>query len=205
MLIDQRPEDIAQLFRHHVDQLLLGNLLNGLIFLGNLRVEIFHRRRQIPGQHFRCIVIHRQQGDTFGIHLPVEFAVFNRGQRVRDHGNLQTVLRHIFSAHVAHQRPAVDEFQAGEVGKEMTLTHRLPYVFTATDFIVRGGEGRCKFADVAGRVSAALPGEKSALLMVPGEEAPEAADGHLEIVFARQGDDTHVIRPRPVKRRPLNQ
>ena len=88
MLINQRLENIAQLVRDHIHQLLLSNFLNRLIFLGNLRVEIFHRRRQIPGQHFRCIVVHRQQGDTFGIHLPVEFAVFNRGQRVRDHGNL---------------------------------------------------------------------------------------------------------------------
>ena len=52
MLIDERLKDVAQLIRHHVNQLLLGNLLDGLVFLRNLRVEIFHRRRQVAGEHF---------------------------------------------------------------------------------------------------------------------------------------------------------
>ncbi len=52
MLVDKRLEDITQLFGHHLNQLLLGNFLNGLIFLRNLRVEIFHRRRQVAGEHF---------------------------------------------------------------------------------------------------------------------------------------------------------
>ena len=87
----------------------------------------------------------------------------------------------------------------------MTLTNRLPFVFTATDFIVRGGEGRCKFADFEGRVSAAPPGRMIVLLVVAGEESPEAADGHFEVVFARQRHYTNVIRPWPVKGRALNQ
>ncbi|EFI87700.1 hypothetical protein HMPREF9551_03317 [Escherichia coli MS 196-1] len=30
---------------------------------------------------------------------------------------------HIFRPHVAHERPAVNEFQAGEMGKKMALFH----------------------------------------------------------------------------------
>ena len=71
-------------------------------------------------------MVHRQQGDTLGVDLAAKFAVFNRRQRVGDHRHLQAVFGDIFGAHVAHQRPAVNEFQAGEVGKEMTLTHRDP-------------------------------------------------------------------------------
>ncbi|EHW92680.1 hypothetical protein ECDEC10F_3646 [Escherichia coli DEC10F] len=35
-----------------------------------------------------------------------------------DHRYLQTVFGHIFRPHVAHERPAVNEFQAGEMGKK---------------------------------------------------------------------------------------
>ena len=47
MLINQRLENIAQLVRDHLHQLLLSNFFNRLIFLGNLRIEIFHRSREV--------------------------------------------------------------------------------------------------------------------------------------------------------------
>ncbi len=45
----------------------------------------------------------------------------------------------VFRTHVTHQRPAVNQLHAGEMGEKMALLHRLPFVFTAADFIVRGG------------------------------------------------------------------
>ncbi|GBK53434.1 hypothetical protein JFPO14_contig00003-0353 [Edwardsiella piscicida] len=38
-----------------------------------------------------------------------------------DKGNLQAVLGDVFGAYVAHQRPAANQFQAGEMGKKMAL------------------------------------------------------------------------------------
>ena len=42
--------------------------------MGDLRVEIFYRRRQIAGQHFAGVVIHRQQRNTLSIQLAAKLA-----------------------------------------------------------------------------------------------------------------------------------
>ena len=50
-----------------------------------------------------------------------------------------------------------------------------------------------------------MPAAARLQLMVAGEEAAKAGDRHLQVVFARQGHNTHVIRPRPVKGSTLHQ
>ncbi len=108
MFVDKRRKNIAQFVRYHFNELLLGDFFYRLVLLGNLRVEILDRGRQIAGQHFGGVVIHRQQRNTFGIDLSVKLAVFNGGERVSDHRDLKAVFRDVLRAHVAHQRPAVN-------------------------------------------------------------------------------------------------
>lgn len=43
------------------------------------------------------------------------------------------------------------------------------------------------------------------LLVVTFREAAQLADRHFQFVYARQGDDSHVIRVRPVERGALHQ
>ncbi len=50
-----------------------------------------------------------------------------------------------------------------------------------------------------------MPAAARLKLMVAGEEAAKAGDSHLQVVFARQGHDAYVIRPRPVKGGALHQ
>lgn len=85
-------------------------------------------------------MIHRQKRDAFSIELTAKFTVFYRRQRMGDHRHLQTMFGDVFRTHVTHQRPAVNQLHAGEMGEKMALLHRLPFVFTAADFIVRGGD-----------------------------------------------------------------
>ncbi len=122
LLINQPGKDIPQLLWHHIYQLLLGDLLDSLILLGNLRVEILNRRRQIAGEHLRGVVVHRQQGDAFRVSLAAKLTVFDRRQSMGNHRYLQAMLGDVLGTHVAHQRPAVDQFQAGEMGEEVALT-----------------------------------------------------------------------------------
>ena len=88
MLIDQRFKNVAQFIRNHIDQLLLGDFFDGFVLLRDLRIEIFYRRRQVAGQDFRGIVIHRQQRDAFGVNPPAEFTIFDRRQRMGHHRDL---------------------------------------------------------------------------------------------------------------------
>ena len=88
LFVDERLKNIAQFIRNHIDQFLLGDFLDGLVFLRDLRVEIFYRRRQVAGQNFRGIVIHRQQGNALGVNLTAKFTIFDRRQRMGHHRDL---------------------------------------------------------------------------------------------------------------------
>lgn len=57
-----------------------------------------------------------------GIECAAEFAVFNHGQCMCHKRHLKAVFRDVFLNHIAHQRPAGDQFQTGKVGKK--VTHR---------------------------------------------------------------------------------
>ena len=52
MLVNSRRKDIPQLFRNHIDQFLLSDFFNSLVLLSDLRIEVFHRSREIAGEHF---------------------------------------------------------------------------------------------------------------------------------------------------------
>ncbi len=51
-------------------------IFRSLYILGYLGIKIFYRRRQIAGQYFRGIMIHRQKRDAFSIELTAKFTVF---------------------------------------------------------------------------------------------------------------------------------
>lgn len=63
-------------------------------------------------------MIHRQKRDAFSIELTAKFTVFYRRQRMGDHRHLQTMFGDVFRTHVTHQRPAVNQLHAGEMGEK---------------------------------------------------------------------------------------
>lgn len=63
-------------------------------------------------------MIHRQKRDAFSIELTAKFTVFYRRQRMGDHRHLQTMSGDVFCTHVTHQRPAVNQLHAGEMGEK---------------------------------------------------------------------------------------
>ncbi|WP_246867322.1 hypothetical protein [Dickeya sp. CFBP 2040] len=54
-----------------------------------------------------------------------------------DKRHLQAVLRDIFCPDIAHQRPAANQFQAGQMGEEMTLDHKHLSVYGNGDSLWR--------------------------------------------------------------------
>ena len=123
VLIENSAKIVAQLRGDHVQQFLLGDLFDLLVFVGDLRIVVLDRRWHVAGDHFAGVVVHRQQRNAVGVEVAVEFAVFDHRQRVGDKSHLQTVFGNVLGTHVAHQRPAVDQFQAGQMGEEMALAH----------------------------------------------------------------------------------
>ncbi|MNP71501.1 hypothetical protein D3C76_1678970 [compost metagenome] len=79
--------------------------------MGDLRIVVFDRRRHIAGDHFTGIVVHRQQGDTLGAQVAIELPVLDHRQRMGDKCHLQAVLGDVLGTYIAHQRPAVNQFQ----------------------------------------------------------------------------------------------
>ncbi|MNN38785.1 hypothetical protein D3C81_1527970 [compost metagenome] len=68
-------------------------------------------------------MVHRQQGDAIGAQVTIEFSVFNHRQCMGNECHLQAVLGNVLGADIAHQRPAVNQFQAGQMGKKVALAH----------------------------------------------------------------------------------
>ena len=64
---------------------------------------------------------HRQGGNPVGIELAIKKAITNKRQGMGNHSHLQAVLLNILDSHIMHQRPAVNEFHPGQVGKEMAV------------------------------------------------------------------------------------
>lgn len=60
----------------------------------------------------------------FGVDLVVKFVVFNCCQCMGDYCYLQIVFGDIFGVYVVYQWLVVNQFQVGEVGKEMILIYR---------------------------------------------------------------------------------
>ncbi|GAA0454711.1 hypothetical protein GCM10009412_30120 [Aeromonas salmonicida subsp. achromogenes] len=71
-------------------------------------------------------MVERHHGGAIRIDLATKKTILDKPQGVGHHGDLQTVLGDVFRLYVAHQRPAVNEFHAGEIGKKMAGKHGGP-------------------------------------------------------------------------------
>jgi hypothetical protein len=91
---------------------------------GDLRVEVFDGRGQITGQHLTGIMVQGQHRRAFRIDVPLEEAVANQGQRMRNKRHPQAVLLNVLGVGTVHQAPTPDEFHPGQVGEEMA--HHTP-------------------------------------------------------------------------------
>ncbi len=62
-------------------------------------------------------MVHRQQGDTFGVDLAAKFAVLIAASAWATIATCRLWFGDIFGAHVAHQRPAVESVSGGRGGQ----------------------------------------------------------------------------------------
>ena len=87
----------------------LGSGFNLFIGVRDLFIEIFDWCRQIAGENFRGVVIHRHDSNTIRVELRAVKTIFNKSQCMSNKGHLQAVFRQIFSFNIAHERPALNQ------------------------------------------------------------------------------------------------
>ena len=76
-------------------------------------------------------MVKRCCGNTVGIHLATEMPVADDGKRMGQGCHLPGMGSHILLNGIAHQPPAFDPTQAGDIGEKVAgnITHRLQTCF----------------------------------------------------------------------------